>query len=378
MTTTYTYDSNGLRTSKTTGDDVTEYTYLGSSLVYQVTNKGQSDEESLYFYYDEAGIAAFSYKSAEHPTDNGLYYYIRNPQGDILGIVDRTGTLIARYDYSAYGEYKSVWMPEEVPSAQIQRNNRVRNANPFDYRGYYYDTETGLYYCQSRYYDPEVDRWLNADSVLIGIGGDFRGNNLFTYCINNPVNFCDPMGYWPDWDVLFNSNFLQKMIQPPMVDTSLLKRAVSRASVNHVNRIHVTTPEAMLDGGTFIGKVGVSATVTEQDNEPGLLYTYEDIGNDEIKTGAGVNIGGWLGTGIGSSSEGNVFINAQVTPWVHGEVSIGYDGVGAVLGVDVGNTSYDFEVKGGWPLIVVFAMGGAMGSFIPGAGQGASVFIPVG
>ena len=179
VTTTYTYDSNGLRTSKTTGDDVTEYTYLGSSLVYQVTNRGQSDEESLYFYYDEAGIAAFSYKSAEHPTDNGLYYYIRNPQGDILGIVDRTGTLIARYDFSAYGEYKSVWSPEEVPSEQIQRNNRVRNANPFDYRGYYYDEETGLYYCQSRYYDPEVDRWLNADGI-IGSNSTVLGYNLFT------------------------------------------------------------------------------------------------------------------------------------------------------------------------------------------------------
>ena len=199
VTTTYTYDSNGLRTSKTTGDDVTEYTYLGSSLVYQVTNKGQSDEESLYFYYDEAGIAAFSYKSAEHPTDNGLYYYIRNPQGDILGIVDRTGTLIARYDYSAYGEYKLVWVPEEVPSAQIQRNNRVRNANPFDYRGYYYDTETGLYYCQSRYYDPEVDRWLNVDNQLSGISGDIKGYNLFVYCFNDPVNLSDTSGNWPRW-----------------------------------------------------------------------------------------------------------------------------------------------------------------------------------
>ena len=203
MTTTYTYDSNGLRTSKTTGDDVTEYTYLGSSLVYQVTNKGQSDEVSLYFYYDEAGIAAFSYKSAEHPTDNGLYYYIRNPQGDILGIVDRTGTLIARYDFSAYGEYKSVWSPEEVPSEQIQRNNRVRNANPFDYRGYYYDTETGLYYCQSRYYDPVVDRFLNADTTDILVAKkDVYDKNLFAYCDNNPVVRYDTGGEF--WDTLFD------------------------------------------------------------------------------------------------------------------------------------------------------------------------------
>ena len=80
-----------------------------------------------------------------------------------------------------------------MPSAQIQRNNRVRNANPFDYRGYYYDTETGLYYCQSRYYDPDVGRWLNAD-IKIGAGYYFRGYNLFAYCLNDPVGFIDPTG----------------------------------------------------------------------------------------------------------------------------------------------------------------------------------------
>ena len=205
MTTTYTYDSNGLRTSKTTGDDVTEYTYLGSSLVYQVTNKGQSDEVSLYFYYDETGIAAFTYKSAEYPNDDGLYYYIKNPQGDILGIVDRNGDLIARYDYSAYGEYRWVWMPEEGASAILSRNNRIKNANPFQYRGYYYDTETGLYYCQSRYYDPEVDRFINVDNQLRT--GDVVGLNLFAYCDNDPVNRIDSNGKF--WEIIIGLSLIK-------------------------------------------------------------------------------------------------------------------------------------------------------------------------
>ena len=196
MTTTYTYDSNGLRTSKTTGDDVTEYTYLGSSLVYQVTNKGQSDEVSLYFYYDDTGLAAFYYESAQYPSDNGIYHYVKDIQGNIWGLIDSNGELIARDHYSAYGEYWLKWYVEEGPTSVLQRNNRVRNANPFHYRGYYYDEETDLYYCQSRYYDPEVDRWLNADGI-IGSNSTVLGYNLFTYCINNPVMYSDPHGDVP-------------------------------------------------------------------------------------------------------------------------------------------------------------------------------------
>ena len=75
----------------------------------------------------------------------------------------------------------------------------IGNLNPFRYRGYYYDTETGLYYLQSRYYDPEVGRWINADSAIPVPGGSIQGYNLFSYCFNNPVNMSDESGHWPRW-----------------------------------------------------------------------------------------------------------------------------------------------------------------------------------
>ena len=69
--------------------------------------------------------------------------------------------------------------------------------NPFRYRGYYYDESSGLYYLNSRYYDANAGRFINADGELSG--GGLQGYNLFAYCLNNPVNMSDPSGHWPEW-----------------------------------------------------------------------------------------------------------------------------------------------------------------------------------
>ena len=77
-------------------------------------------------------------------------------------------------------------------------NGHIANINPLRYRGYYYDTETGLYYLNSRYYDPETGRFVNADEIVAGIGNR-QGYNLYSYCNNNPTNLCDNSGNWPQW-----------------------------------------------------------------------------------------------------------------------------------------------------------------------------------
>ena len=116
-----------------------------------------------------------------------LYYYLYNLQGDVVGLVDKTGTTMVSYTYDVWGKPESTTGPMATT---------LGVANPFRYRGYYYDTESGFYYLQSRYYDPEVGRFLNADGT-VSTGQGITGTNMFAYCGNNPVDRADASGrYW--------------------------------------------------------------------------------------------------------------------------------------------------------------------------------------
>ena len=107
------------------------------------------------------------------------YLYTRNLQGDIVSIIDTaTGNTVAQYTYDSWGNV-------------LTATGVMAEVNPIRYRGYYYDSETELYYLQSRYYDAEVGRFLNADEQ---INSGLLGINVFIYCENNPVLYIDPSG----------------------------------------------------------------------------------------------------------------------------------------------------------------------------------------
>ena len=106
-------------------------------------------------------------------------------QGDVIGIYDETGTKVVEYIYNAWGEVTTKYLTTQSLTALYQ--------NPFRYRGYYYDSITGFYYVSSRYYVPEIGRWLNADSQLNQKDG-ILGFNMLAYCHNNPIMYTDPTG----------------------------------------------------------------------------------------------------------------------------------------------------------------------------------------
>ena len=175
----YTYDANGMRTQRSNGTTVYNYVYNGSQLAQMTVGSN-----TLNFAYDASGMPMMM-------TYNGTnYYYITNLQGDVMGIVNSIGTIVVNYTYDAWGK------PLSITGSMA---DTLGTLNPLRYRGYVYDTETGYYYLQSRYYDPEIGRWINADGVMSTVGGDICGYNLFAYCFNNPVNMIDSSGRWPQW-----------------------------------------------------------------------------------------------------------------------------------------------------------------------------------
>ena len=168
------YDNAGIRTSKTVSGVETKYTYLGGTLVSQKTG-----DEVINFAYSAGGAPyGFSYNGQS-------YFYLLNLQGDVIGIYDGSGNVVVRYTYDSWGK---------VISVTGSLADTVGVKNPLRYRGYYYDVETKLYYLQSRYYDPETCRFINADSLLVAGDDYIQGVNMFAYCQNNPVMYSDPSG----------------------------------------------------------------------------------------------------------------------------------------------------------------------------------------
>ena len=161
-------------------ETVTHEYLTQSGKVVRETITTSMDTTTLDFFYDESGRPfAFNY-TPEGSTPN-TYYYILNLQGDVVQIIDANGVMQAEYIYSPWGEV-------------ISAEGDLAEINPLRYRGYYYDSETGFYYLQSRYYDPENHRFINADVYTSTDSSDAIACNMFAYCQNNPVMLGDENG----------------------------------------------------------------------------------------------------------------------------------------------------------------------------------------
>jgi len=181
----YGYDSGSVRTTKTVNGVKYTYAYLNGQLMYETRG-----DAKFYYSYDANGIL---YNVRYTLTDGGTeysYYYTHNSRGDIVGIYNGVGELKAYYEYDAWGNVISI---TDNNGNAITNPDHIGNLNPFRYRGYYQDTETGLYYLMSRYYDPITHRFINADGYFQS-GGSILDANTFAYCGNNPVLNVDPLG----------------------------------------------------------------------------------------------------------------------------------------------------------------------------------------
>ena len=179
---TNTYDANGLRTMRV-DNAVTEpmtyrYFYNGSLLSRMVIEDIDLNINMLFSYGADGRPMVVVYEGIP-------YYYVTNAQGDVVALLNTSGDVVVQYSYDAWGN------PLSTTGSLA---STLGYYNPLRYRGYVYDTETGFYYLQSRYYDPTTGRFLNADAFA-STGQGILSNNTFAYCINNPVIYQDSSGH---------------------------------------------------------------------------------------------------------------------------------------------------------------------------------------
>ena len=172
----FTYDADGMRTRRTNGSTTYSYVYNGGALSRMTVGS-----TTLDFRYDASGTPmTVTYGGT-------TYYYATNLQGDVVAILNNSGTAVVAYTYDAWGN---------VLTTTGSLASTLGTHNPLRYRGYVYDTETGLYYLQSRYYDPTTGRFINTDAYA-STGQGILGNNMFAYCNNSPTSFTDHCGGAP-------------------------------------------------------------------------------------------------------------------------------------------------------------------------------------
>ena len=238
---TYTYNADGIRTSKTVNGVEHIYHLSGTRILDEEWVSG-STRNLLIYIYDASGqpIGINYLKCVGNTVTKEAYLLGTNIQGDITCIYDTAGNRVVTYTYDAWGKILSV-----TGTAA----NTIGRYNPFRYRGYYYDNETGFYYLNSRYYDPNVGRFLNADGY-INANGDLIGFNMFAYCGNNPVNASDPLGRWYIKDGI---KWLTKNVMKPVTDS--VQKAMGKLG-NATHSAGVAVSAAF--GGGISGTIGLA------------------------------------------------------------------------------------------------------------------------
>ncbi len=181
----YTYLSDGQRYTKTTGGKTTAYLYNNGLLLSETTGN-----EVINYYYDSDGtVLGIGYKKGTN--DEKHYFFEKNAFGDVIAVYRNSDSvLIGTYEYDLWGN------PVSVKEAAGGRDtDGILGKNPFRYRCYYYDTETGFYYLNARYYDPQTRRFISADDRVLQTGENAKGYNLYSYCQNMPVGMADYNGH---------------------------------------------------------------------------------------------------------------------------------------------------------------------------------------
>ena len=317
-------------------DGTTVHTYLydnSGALIRETRDYPDGTQDIMEFLYDQSG------RPYAFVLNNVTYYYVLNLQGDIVRLVNTAGTTVVSYVYNAWGKILS------TQTTSLSYSATVAAKNPLRYRGYYYDTETQLYYCQSRYYDPATGRFINADAFA-STGQGLLGYNMFTYCLNNPVLFSDHTGTACVLQPLI-AGYKEDYVEEYLTPSNSYGAIISGSSVT-VSSIIAHTASAV-DAASRPSNIGIGTFARLQAEEIAYLRTADSALSKASNVLAYGAVAIDVISGIGSN------INNE-----------------ASLGKIVFDASVDVLVTGGtiWVAGAVGAKIGALaGSAVPGAGN---------
>ena len=264
---TFVYNDEGIRTSKTKNGVKTIYHLDGSQIAYEET----AGNITVYLYDSNGLPVGMQYHGASYAEDAwDIYWFEKNLHGDVIAVYDEAGNKLIGYKYDAWGNTTISYYSNAVTTAKN---------NPFRYRGYYYDQDLKLYYLNTRYYDSNTGRFINADEVMSGVNGSLQGFNLYVYCFNNPIMMYDNSGHWPKWLKKIGKEVKDFFGAAASYTKTLFKR--EETLLSEISPISITT--------------GIcSEKITEQGNSnaPISVYANADLSSliDSSSIGARVNI----------------------------------------------------------------------------------------
>ncbi len=239
----FTYNANGLRTSKSANGVTKSYLLAGSSILQE-----KIGSNILKYYYGNGGIIGFNYNDVD-------YFYRKNLQGDVIGIYTSSGAKVVSYVYDAWGNHKIY----DANGNEVISTTHIGYINPIRYRGYYFDVETGLYYLKTRYYDPQIGRFISSDDVDYLMSEQIMGLNLYAYCCNNPV-----MGYDPTGTLNWKNIFKAAAVVVAVTAVVALTVATAGAAAVAAGAVSATVATAATTGAVVGGLVAGTSEIVSQ------------------------------------------------------------------------------------------------------------------
>ena len=301
---TFTYNDEGIRTSKTqtdaNGNVITTTYYLDGSLIIGEETNGNI---TIYLYDSEGAPIGMQYRGASYTAGVwDTYWFEKNLQGDIVAVYNEAGTKLISYKYDAWGRFSTTY--------SNGGNSTTAVKNPFKYRGYYFDNSLAFYYLQTRYYDAWTGRFISPDteSVIIATPNALTDKNLYAYCDNNPVMRRDDDGEF--WNIVVGAIVgaavsLVTSVVSEVIEGNFEWKDLGQVAISTVIGAAEGVAIAIAPGAS----VAISALASATDTAINGLIDGKDLKTIAVESFVSGGVGAFAGSGGSDFVKGGKLIN---------------------------------------------------------------------